>query len=280
MDKKRLPDFAIIPTRPPSPTRPGSSKATLDIEIYGLALLCANPSSNNVQIGFLGGHGHKPVHVHVYDPDSQNNVDFEGRDGKTYMIQIEKTHPRSMGYFYYDGRRYPKDSKDFRWMPDMHELHPTSTLRSSAKGECSAILEMSDAVFYTADKANNDATIVEEHNGQPPIKEKYGRLLGAEITCDANDAGVNISIIEDGVIVTGFPITLAKKSKPWEMEIHTLSRTPQDHMHMLYDCLENTGNYKYSLRYATNEARIQSRCRKFRSNEYACQPFPDGDGPY
>ncbi len=249
------------------------------MKIYGLALLCSNPRGKSVQIGFIGMH-HDPIHFHVFDPNGNDYIDFRGQNHKEYHILIQKSIVRTQGNFYEDGRMFPKDSKDFRWMPDMHRLHPGSKIKPGVSAQFSAILELSDAVFYTADKANNDAILSETNNLKPTIKEKFGRLLGADIACEENDTGVNISIFEGGDLLRGYPKELDKRSKPWTMEIHTKTQGG-DHMDMLYGCLDDTGAYKYSLKYnVVRERALVSRCADVRSNEYAGQPFSDGDGPF
>ncbi len=311
------------PTRKITNDKPDHWKATVAMSMNGLALLCTNPHDRQVEIGFVEDM-HSPVSICIDGPGGKIPR-FHCERGKKYLITVTRMTPQDMGEFYEDGMKVQKDPEDFRWMPDLHRLHPLGIdIQRNAKSALSAKLVIKDAVFYTAALSTNTAAIEDTTGTVPTENTIIGRVLGADITCpsDSNDAGVVVRVWKEGTSDPVFDQTLSKATKPYKIAIETIAEMPGDHMHMLYhnvitvsepsrfrivyqpgeppihNCGSFVGDSKEKVFYpegldkATligedNRERFESYkdaveagfSFHLMSEQYACQPLPDGDGP-
>ena len=314
----------VSPYRPPTNDKPSDSQPTVASTINGLSLLCTNPSQNRVEIGFIGC-DHGPILVSIIDPHgAPHGTPFVGDRTKKYYLNMARVSSTAMGDFYEDGRLYPVDPEDFRWMPDLHLFHTGVKPKSGAGHHLSAILFIQDATFYTAAKSIFDATIEEVHGWRLPREEKIGRVLGANITCDprnTTDTAVRITVVEVESGTTVFDEALAKGQGTWKVKIETIPDPETgDHMPMLYDLVDIPDSLRFSIRYKSFEPpthelgpfignlekklfyplsspegasldpdasprfdtfddALEGGFTFYWSDQYACQPLPDGDGP-
>lgn len=292
-------------------------------------MLCPDPVGKSVDIGFFDQE-HSDLSICVKHPDGTWET-LPTPAGAKCEVRIERRSPRGMGRFYLNPRGREEDDRDFRWMVLIGRLHPAGVneIQNAAKHLFSAVVGIKDADFFTKQRSQNEATIIDEQGYKLDELDYLGRLLGACLTCDPNDPaddGFSIYIREVGHSNwTEHPFD--GKAKPYTVILETLPEDEENHMSMLYnlfDVADTRDDSRYSIVYkkesklelcgATgpfigdsstgifylpdddkvilisppNRVELSSKLQAFlegyrswrTTDQYACQTFPDGDGPF
>jgi len=269
-------------------TKPNHSLATARIFIHGLSVLWLNNHRQTVEIGFVKDM-HSPVTLKVCkQEDCKDCWTPEILQDRKVRIEINKTIPKEMGKFYREGRA---NSEDFEWMPDLASdfWHKGANIqtKSGAEQYLSAMLVLKDAVFYTYERSVGDAdqTI---SGSQHRTLSNIGRVLGADIICDRNDTGIEISVIaknaagnEEIIESRSFP----KSDGPFSISLITKPNMEHDHLHLLYDHILDVPvtEPRYGLKYKNKEKLFKHCDTSVKATEFACQSFgggPSGSPPF
>lgn len=284
--KKRAVSKAVRPDGiaakiPATPERPEHYKAAACIYVEGLSILCPNEDKKAVDIAFVKAE-HYPVEINVYrsgcgDPVFSHTCKIEEKT----KIEIGKTQSKAMGNLYMDSKKY---DEDFSWMPDLNgaDWHPGSEIkiRENAKNYLSAKLVLKDASFYTHLKSEH-AGLQDKKDGSPKKDiGRVGRVLGADIVCDAGDRGISLRIeSSSGEIINEF---FSKREGPFFISVVTRPITYVSHLHHIYHHIIKlpAGEPEYDFEYKEEEKEWYLCVPPPpRITTFACQSFGGGDGP-
>jgi hypothetical protein len=282
-EQNKQEDVNTLQERLRTSTKPDHNLATARIFIYGLSILWLNHRNKTVEIGFVKDE-HSPVTLKVCKQDDCKDCWIYKPKDRKVRIEINKTIPSGMGEFYEDDRA---NSEDFEWMPDLKGRfwHKGANIQTKGGAEhyLSAKLVLKDAVFYTHLRSVSDA----EQRGRGSslrILSDIGRVLGADIICDENDAGIEVKVI--GKKATGDEEIIEQKSfakgdGPFTISLITEPESNHDHLHLLYDQILDVPatEPKYRLKYKEEEDPFKHCDNVGRATEYACQAFVDGSNP-
>lgn len=265
-----------------------AARLTASIFIDGLSVLCPKNTATEkyVEIGFLK-EMHYAAKIHVYRDLDCRILDwsFDCPEDRGVRIEISKTVRRNCTFY----KQRKINSRDFGWMPDLDgdDWHGGNILgiKAGAKDHLSAKLVLKDAVLYTHFRSVNDAK-QSDLAGNAKLFSNLGRVLGADITCEAEDRSVDIKVIakdaggSEQIIAS---TSLMKENAPFfvvvETKVHEHDRD-QDHLPLLYDHIVElpASQRRYGLRYRAPEKDWGFCGLSDKSTEFACQTFGGGCG--
>jgi hypothetical protein len=239
---------AALTSIPVTNENPKRKPATASIYVDGLSVLCPNSINKTVEIAFVKDE-HTPVRIEIRKSDGSFVAAHDCPAGQKVYIEIKKSRPKEIGKFYKNSK---SEDEDFDWMPDLNgpdwypgvDIHVTP----NAKNHLSAKLVLRDATFYTKLKSRSKAKQTNLQTGDV----KYltvGRVLGANIICDAEDEGIVLTTS------SGFNPPLPKAGGPYIITVRTISEREHDHLHLLYQHIirASDGHPGYKFEYETPE---------------------------
>ena len=187
------------------------SKATVTIEVVGLALSCINKRERNrCEIGILRCDRHTPVlDIQRIEFDPRTRIPVRSSLVPHALnlnenILIDVVYPNADGGFRcgtgtstYRRREFDRqddtgDDEDFRWVPDLEgpEFHGRK-LRITHKSKLQPKIFLTDGILYARQKT--DETFARVSLKGRPSQAALGRLaygIGADLTCENGGAVV------------------------------------------------------------------------------------------
>ncbi len=260
--------------------KPKHDQATASIYVDGLSIMCSNDEDKTTEIAFVKDE-HSGVEIKIYKKNCNLFKSFDFSNEEKVLIEIKKTNAKNIGKLF----KMPDkdDDEDFGWMPDLNgaDWHPKAriTIREQAKNHLSAKLVLQDATFYTHLKSEFDG-LQNRKDGKPPLNlGKIGRVIGADIVCEANDDGVNIKIESNGGTAVNQP--LPKDEGPYFISVVIKPESEGSHLHHLYHHIIELSpeQPEYDFKYEQTE-KDWRLCDELNSRftTFVCQTFPSGDG--
>jgi hypothetical protein len=277
---------------------PDHEDATARVCIDGLSILCFNPETNAAEIVFVKKH-HTPPTITVYDKDCKFLWSYTCPSDPPETIDIKTSNTGGKGRCYRE--LLIKNDEDFSYMPDFCKWHDVDEVefKDTAKDGLSAKLRLYDATFYTRVRSGNQATRRNTTDDDTKPSGRIGKVLGANITCDGNNAAIDIYV--NGVHIKSFdkndgPFNIIVKTTP-----HNHEDADPDHLKIIYEDILNLSP-RYSVRYngyegpwlmcgfvAQEEVETAEQGRKrgeewpegivrIKATEYLCQTIGGGDG--
>lgn len=298
---------AMLSAQTPRPTatvKPVPGAAPASIFVDGLSVLY--DSSQSTEIGFLRDF-HSDIDIQIFDQTPQCGyvpLTQTPKMGEKLKIEIYETNStrRSNAFF----QPTEPSAEDFRFMPDMcsAKWFPSVTAQPTqseqlVKDHLAGKLILNDAVFYTESISDNRVIRTNLSTGQKPPREKFGKVLGADIICQTGNCGVTVKVT--GNMGTAFTQDLNPANGPYYILVRTHPLTRGNHFSLLFDyfiALPSTQpefNFEYERREnpwkppCSISKRIQKqRLRKNphlreghgRATEFACQTFGSCGGTF
>lgn len=277
--RRKSPAKTLAAIVPATTVKPVHAEATVSVFVEGLSILCPNEKDKFVEIGFVREH-HSGVKIEIYKNDCVALASYSFSAEDRVKIEIAKSNPKSIGKCYENSK---KDAEDYGWMPDLDgsDWHGAGKIgiKPDAAAHLSARLVLKDAVFYTKVISRSDG--VRENMKTAAKKElgKVGRVLGADIFCEASDTEVSINIETAGGTVIRQP--LPKDGGSYSIVVETKPHSEASHLHLLYDYVVDlpAGEPKYEFKYKTTEPEWHLCGARALITEYACQTFGGGGNP-
>jgi hypothetical protein len=219
----------------------------------GLAVHCANLQQQCFEVGFVAD-DHSPVDLCIFRRSTGAVVgNFACPEGEQFRIEVRKTNPVGIGSFYMDSRAY---EDDFLWMPDLEKWHSAPvTIQANAKNALSAKLVIRDGLYHTALLSESRA-LRTSSSGRFDRLPALGRILGADITCESADLGVDVVVYgldAAGQEVEVFKRFLDKQDGPFVVCVGTKALKDHDSLGILYDQVLDPTSERFSIQYEQKE---------------------------